>query len=113
MASQLFALDLLNIYLTTAFQLINNKELRKEPAEIAVIGAGISGLTAASVLNKCEIFKVSVLEARDRIGGRMHSVPMGGSGAVVDLGASWIHGIGKGADGDTKGKWKNQWNPVY
>jgi hypothetical protein len=38
---------------------------------------------------------------------------MGGSGAIVDLGASWIHGIGKGADGDTKGKWKNQWNPVY
>jgi monoamine oxidase len=35
---------------------------------------------------------VVVLEARDRIGGRIWSQPMRDASMVVDLGASWIHG---------------------
>ncbi|MBC9954487.1 FAD-dependent oxidoreductase [Leucobacter sp. cx-42] len=55
-----------------------------------IIGAGVSGLTAASLLTRAGR-SVTVLEARDRIGGRVHSERT--AGKVTDLGASWIHGI--------------------
>ena len=55
-----------------------------------IVGAGVAGLTAARLLAG-EGQKVVVLEARDRIGGRVHTDRSGGS--VTDLGASWIHGV--------------------
>lgn len=56
---------------------------------VVVIGAGVSGLTAAHDLAAagCDVV---VLEARDRIGGRTWTHEIGG--APVDLGGSWIHG---------------------
>ena len=58
--------------------------------DAVVVGSGISGLTAARLLAH-EGLRVVVLEARDRIGGRLHSDRS--DGHVTDLGASWIHGI--------------------
>jgi polyamine oxidase len=58
-------------------------------ARVLVIGAGMAGLSAARQLAD-EGFKVTVLEARDRIGGRIHTDRSLGS--AVDLGAAWIHG---------------------
>jgi polyamine oxidase len=55
---------------------------------VVVIGAGIAGLTVANVLTRGGIECV-VVEARDRIGGRLHTVDLAGS--PVDLGGSWIH----------------------
>ena len=55
---------------------------------VLVVGAGIAGLTAANALTNAGVDCV-VLEARDRIGGRLHTVDLGGS--PVDLGGSWIH----------------------
>jgi monoamine oxidase len=55
-----------------------------------VIGAGIAGLTAARLLAGAGR-EVVVLEARDRIGGRVHTDRS--DGVATDLGASWIHGI--------------------
>jgi len=54
-----------------------------------VIGAGIAGLGAARKLADAG-WKVTVLEARDRIGGRIWTHR--GLGHPVDMGASWIHG---------------------
>lgn len=59
---------------------------------IVVIGAGIAGLAAASKLRQSGK-QVLVLEARDRIGGRVHTSRQWVD-APVDLGASWIHGDG-------------------
>ncbi|MET9887417.1 NAD(P)/FAD-dependent oxidoreductase [Streptomyces sp. NPDC006430] len=59
--------------------------------KVIVVGAGISGLGAArSLADKGH--DVLVLEARDRIGGRIWTSEQW-SGTPLDLGASWIHGI--------------------
>ena len=55
---------------------------------VVVVGAGIAGLTVASALMHAGV-ECLVLEARDRIGGRLHTVDVGGS--PVDMGGSWIH----------------------
>ncbi|MGQ0672512.1 MAG: FAD-dependent oxidoreductase [Hyphomicrobium sp.] len=54
-------------------------------AKVIVVGAGMSGLSAGRALAD-RGFEVEVVEARDRIGGRIHTVD------GVDLGAHWIHG---------------------
>ena len=53
-----------------------------------IIGAGIAGLTVANALSQANVDCV-VLEARDRIGGRLHTVDL--DGWPIDLGGSWIH----------------------
>ncbi len=53
-----------------------------------MVGAGISGLVAARALQLSGV-DVVVVEGRDRIGGRTHTIELGG--AAVDLGGSWIH----------------------
>lgn len=58
---------------------------------VIVVGAGISGLAAARHLAD-HGHEVLVLEARDRIGGRVWTSDRWAD-APVDLGASWIHGI--------------------
>ncbi|MFT4125600.1 MAG: FAD-dependent oxidoreductase [Gordonia sp. (in: high G+C Gram-positive bacteria)] len=58
--------------------------------DIVVVGAGIAGLTATRLL-RSRGRRIVVLEARDRIGGRVHTDRA--DGRITDLGASWIHGI--------------------
>ena len=65
-------------------------------ARVLVIGAGMAGLSAARRLVDEYGYRgrgqVVVLEARNRLGGRIHTSR--DLGAPVDLGATWIHGIG-------------------
>ncbi|MCJ1402281.1 hypothetical protein MMC11_005501 [Xylographa trunciseda] len=56
---------------------------------ICVVGAGFSGLRCAEVLSEKGI-KVTILEGRDRIGGRVYQDNH--LGHLVDMGANWIHG---------------------
>jgi monoamine oxidase len=56
-----------------------------------VLGAGIAGLAAAERLAAAGR-RVVVLEARDRIGGRIHTVDDPGLGRPVELGAEFVHG---------------------
>ncbi|XP_052480971.1 polyamine oxidase 2 [Gossypium raimondii] len=59
---------------------------------VIVIGAGMAGIAAARALHEAS-FQVTVLESRDRIGGRVHTDYS--FGFPVDLGASWLHGVSK------------------
>lgn len=65
--------------------------LPEESFDVAIIGAGIAGLNAASALFSAGL-RVAVLEARDRIGGRIYTCHDPVSGIPVELGAEFVHG---------------------
>ncbi|HEY6566793.1 MAG TPA: NAD(P)/FAD-dependent oxidoreductase [Actinomycetota bacterium] len=56
--------------------------------DVLVVGAGLAGLMAASDLER-QGWQVTVLEARERVGGRVWSSTLS-NGAVIELGAEWI-----------------------
>ncbi|KAL8686390.1 MAG: hypothetical protein Q9218_007138 [Villophora microphyllina] len=57
---------------------------------VCVVGAGIAGMRCAQVLGEKGI-DVTILEARDRTGGRMHQTTLGEH--LIDHGPNWFHGI--------------------
>ena len=60
-----------------------------EQCDVIVVGAGVAGLSAARLLARSGRSVIG-LEARDHVGGRVHTDR---TGSPTDLGASWIHGI--------------------
>ena len=69
-----------------------NKILRlkkNEILDVIIIGAGASGIAAANYLQQ-NGKKVLILEARNRIGGRIHDTYIKGFGKIP-LGAAWLH----------------------
>lgn len=71
-----------------AAKLLNHNHQR-----IGIIGAGIAGISAAHILDASGR-EVEIIEARNRIGGRINTDRS--LGFAADLGASWLHG----ADGN-------------
>jgi len=68
----------------------NQVDQAADPGErIVVIGAGMAGLTAAHELQNAG-YAVTVLEARDRIGGRVDTVSPAGWPIPVERGANWV-----------------------
>ena len=67
----------------------NNLEVL-DSADVLILGAGIAGLAAARALSERGV-RVTVLEARDRVGGRVLSRTAAG-GDTVELGAEFVHG---------------------
>ncbi|HEV7461943.1 MAG TPA: flavin monoamine oxidase family protein [Solirubrobacteraceae bacterium] len=61
---------------------------KKREADVAIVGAGLAGLTAARRLVGAGLDPL-VLEARDRVGGRTlnHEI---GDGKVVEVGGQWV-----------------------
>ncbi|GMH45127.1 hypothetical protein BSKO_13084 [Bryopsis sp. KO-2023] len=66
-----------------------NKNSRVEKVDVAIVGAGVSGLTAAYKLEEAG-YSVKVLEARDRICGRIENQPVGDTGYLVEGGGQWV-----------------------
>jgi monoamine oxidase len=60
-----------------------------DTADVAVIGAGASGLACAQALSRAGL-RVAVLEARNRVGGRVRTMRMP-TGEVIELGAQVVH----------------------
>jgi monoamine oxidase len=63
-------------------------------ADTIVIGAGAAGLAAARSLARHSV-RVVLLEARDRVGGRVWSRPAAWSATPAELGGEFIHGRGE------------------
>ena len=61
--------------------------------DVAIIGAGAAGLGAARALEHSGL-TVVVLEARDRVGGRGHTI-MAAPSIVFDVGCGWLHSADK------------------
>lgn len=58
--------------------------------KIIIVGAGVSGIAAARKLHENGFTNFTILEAENRIGGRINSVEFAGS--VIDVGGTWVHG---------------------
>ncbi len=63
----------------------------QDRVDVLVLGAGMAGLTAAQILSQAGL-TVHVLEARERIGGRVYTVRDPGLPLPVELGAEFLHG---------------------
>lgn len=61
----------------------------RDSYDVIVVGAGASGLAAATALHAADRETVC-LEARDRIGGRLLSAPASHPERALDLGATWF-----------------------
>lgn len=83
------------VFSLSQFLLASCSKLEKnEPGKkrIGIIGAGISGLHAAMLLNQYNKYDIEILEASDRIGGRIYSKDYAFNTCNVELGASGIYG---------------------
>jgi monoamine oxidase len=60
-------------------------------ADVLVIGGGIAGLVAADELSAAGK-RVTLIEARDRLGGRIDTRRADGLSAPIELGAEFVHG---------------------
>jgi len=66
--------------------------MSKGIAEVVVIGAGVAGLACTQAL--CEAgLRVTILEARSRVGGRIWTIHPALTNAPVEQGAEFIHGL--------------------
>lgn len=64
----------------------------KTKPHILILGAGLSGLSTGHLLKK-QGYKVTILEARDRVGGRIHTKLIDSKEQLtVEMGAEWIGG---------------------
>jgi monoamine oxidase len=69
-----------------------NKLAMSTIPDVIVIGAGAAGLAAAAELGRAGL-SVTILEARDRIGGRMFTQRDPACQAPIEFGAEFIHGL--------------------
>ena len=65
----------------------------RDEVDVAVIGGGAAGIAAARRLARQPGLSVILIEAKDRLGGRAHTVPLrdGGGDVPMDLGCAWLH----------------------
>lgn len=64
--------------------------------KILILGGGVSGIIAACTLTEQGFANFVIIEARDKLGGRLKSTSFGSSDkfeATVELGMNWVQGM--------------------
>ncbi|KAK6949941.1 hypothetical protein Daesc_008264 [Daldinia eschscholtzii] len=65
---------------------------------VAILGAGVAGITAAQALSNASISDFLIVDRNDYIGGRVAHTNFGskpdGTPYVIELGANWVQGLG-------------------
>jgi len=62
------------------------------PSDVLILGAGVAGLSAALDLSRAGL-RVEILEARDRVGGRIFTRLDSALNHPIELGAEFVHGL--------------------
>ncbi|KAL3477222.1 hypothetical protein BJX99DRAFT_257699 [Aspergillus californicus] len=74
---------------------------------VAILGGGMTGVTAAQALTNASVTDFVILEYRDTLGGRVRHTEFGedpnGDPYIIELGANWVQGLGS----------SNTENPVW
>uniref|UniRef100_A0A182K325 Amine oxidase domain-containing protein n=1 Tax=Anopheles christyi TaxID=43041 RepID=A0A182K325_9DIPT len=78
---------LIRYYTNHSFRIV---VMSRRAPSILIVGAGSAGIAAATRLLERGFSNLTILEAEDRLGGRIHSVRRGNN--VLDYGAQWVHG---------------------
>lgn len=65
--------------------------MNRKEVSVIIVGSGISGFTVAAKLIENGFSNVTILEAENRIGGRVFTTNF--SNGLIDLGAQWCHGV--------------------
>ena len=73
-------------------------DLAPKPKQVLILGGGVAGILAARKLMEEGITDFAIVEARDELGGRMHSTSFGAPRRqlTVEIGANWIQGTQEG-----------------
>uniref|UniRef100_A0A1X7TBU9 Amine oxidase domain-containing protein n=1 Tax=Amphimedon queenslandica TaxID=400682 RepID=A0A1X7TBU9_AMPQE len=98
----LFLLFLISFVLKESF----SKCPYKTDVNVLIFGAGTAGVTAARVLYDHNLTSFKVLEAHDKIGGRIRNITF--KGVQIEVGANWIHE----APANTESRSHND-NPIW
>ncbi|KAK5644480.1 hypothetical protein RI129_005780 [Pyrocoelia pectoralis] len=77
------------LYLVFSLLFLSRVNCFDDPS-IVIIGAGAAGIAAATKLYQNGFKNITILEAENRIGGRIYSLQFGET--YIDLGAQWCHG---------------------
>ena len=64
---------------------------KSESVDVAIIGGGIAGLSASACISRAGL-SVALIEGRDRLGGRIHTLVGRSLPVPLELGAEFIHG---------------------
>ncbi|MCL7023107.1 hypothetical protein MKW94_022667 [Papaver nudicaule] len=84
-------ISVLLILITISLNPLQSMAARGLTPTVIVIGAGMSGISAAKTLSDAGIKDILILEATDRIGGRIKKTNF--SGVYVEMGANWVEGV--------------------
>ncbi|KAK4061428.1 hypothetical protein Trihar35433_9755 [Trichoderma harzianum] len=92
----------------TAAPVSSNNDQTCRKTSVAILGAGMAGITAAQALHNASVSDFVIIEYNDRIGGRAWHGGFGkksdGSPYVIEYGCNWIQGLGNPGGPE---------NPVY
>jgi len=80
-----------SIHLVTPHPISRPQDVAETAVDVAIVGAGVAGLRLASLLEDAA-FTIVLLEARDRVGGRVYTLHDPLSPVPLELGAEFVHG---------------------